>query len=220
MAEKLPTKSFQIKCSCGALQGSADVVPADGNSRLSCYCDDCQSFVHFLGRAAEVLDGNGGTEVYQMAPVRVQIGHGSEHLGCVRLRPKGLLRWYATCCNTPLGNTVATQQVPFVGLVTACIDQTAIGESLDALLGPPKKGVHGRFAKGDRSGLNAYEKAPLGMIFSALGKILMRRLRGAHKPSPFFDGETGAPVAEPKVLSEAELREVEGRRDSWVEGRL
>ncbi len=35
---------------------------------------------------------------------------------------KGLMRWYASCCNTPIGNTMATSAMPFIGLIHACID--------------------------------------------------------------------------------------------------
>ena len=45
-----------IRCSCGALQGYARGISRKSGRRMACYCDDCQSFAHFLGRADEVLD--------------------------------------------------------------------------------------------------------------------------------------------------------------------
>ena len=34
---------------------------------MVCYCDDCQAFLHYLGRA-DLLDALGGTDIVQMAP--------------------------------------------------------------------------------------------------------------------------------------------------------
>jgi hypothetical protein len=46
------------------------------------------------------------------------------HLRLMRLSEKGLLRWYAGCCDTPLFNTMATPKVPFVGVLTDRLDDT------------------------------------------------------------------------------------------------
>ena len=109
-------KDQTIQCTCGKFAGTArSLSPAEVNHAV-CYCDDCQSFAHFLGRADDVLDEHGGTEVYQVSPARVAIDQGIDHLACVRLRPKGLYRWYSACCNTPIANTVSGK-IPFVGLI-------------------------------------------------------------------------------------------------------
>ena len=44
--------------------------------------------------------------------------------------------------------------------------------------------------------------------------ILMARLRGDHKRSPFFDAKTGKLRAEPRVLTAEELQELERTRDA------
>ena len=97
-----------LKCSCGSVQGVArDVSPKTGN-RLVCMCDDCQAYAHHLGRAEHILDRNGGTEVFQLTPSQLTLTEGREHLRCLRLKEKGLMRWYAGCCNTPVANTLAS----------------------------------------------------------------------------------------------------------------
>ena len=205
-------KDFAIRCSCGALQGSTHGLSSDDGPRLICYCDDCQAFAHFLGRSEDMLDVHGGTDVFQFSPAHLRIEKGAGHLTCMRLKPNGLLRWYADCCRTPIGNTLATRHVPFVGLVNACIHLGDDALSLDGLLGPVETGVFGQFAKGDRTSLGAHDKAPFSLIIATMGKILKRRLRGDHRSSPFFDVSSGQPAAAPKILSEAERRQLEVRR--------
>ena len=69
-------------------------------------------FAHFLERAEDVLDGYGGTEVLQLSQGRLRLERGSDRLACLRLTPRGLLRWYAGCCDTPIGNVPAQRRLP------------------------------------------------------------------------------------------------------------
>jgi len=209
------TTDIPIRCSCGALRGTVrGAGPANG-SRAVCYCDDCQSFAHFLGRAAEILDPLGGTDLYQTAPARVEIVEGARHLACMRLTGRGLLRWYARCCNTPLGNTMPNDQIPFVGLIHSCMDHDGVGQARDETLGPVRSRVHGRFARGDAASLGAHPDAPLAVMVRIAGTLLLRRLRGQHRPTPFFDTVTGRPVAAAHILDAGELETVEQARDAW-----
>ena len=75
-------------------------------NRVICYCDDCQAFAHQLGRA-DLLDSNGGTDIVQVAPASPHIRQGQDKIAALRLSPKGLYRWHARCCNTPVGNTLS-----------------------------------------------------------------------------------------------------------------
>ena len=182
-------------------------------NRVVCYCDDCQSFAHFLGRPDEILDAHGGTDIFQITPARVAITEGAARLSCIRLTPKGLLRWYADCCGTPIGNTLPSHHVPFVGLIHSCIAPATNGTSLDVTLGPVRARVHARFAKGDLTGLAVHARAPVPMLVRLAGMLLIARLHGDHKPSPFFDPQTNEPIATPRVLKEDELRRLEGTRE-------
>jgi hypothetical protein len=189
----------RIVCECGQLQGAAhDVSPRAGN-RLVCYCDDCQAYAEYLGCADRVLDAHGGTEIFQLSPAALRFTTGTEHLACLRLTRNGVLRWYASCCNTPIGNTLPTRQIPYVGVVHVCFDPA--GRSLDEVLGPVRARVNGRFARGDRSRIDAHDRAPFGMLVRVVGKLLLWRLRGDHKRSPLFD-RSGRPIVEPLIVSE------------------
>jgi len=196
----VPT-DIAIRCSCGAVRGVARGLSSDTGNRCICYCDDCQAFAHFLGRAEEILDSHGGTDIFQMSPARLEITAGRERLASMRLTPKGLIRWYTGCCRTPIGNTAATHQLPFVGLVVFCMERGADDTSLVTALGPVRAGIQARFAMGRPTGSNVYDGAPFSMMLPIMGRLLMARLRGEHKRSPFFNPQTGQPVVTPHVFN-------------------
>jgi hypothetical protein len=196
------TRDVVISCKCGKLGGIARDISARTGNRVVCYCDDCQAFAHALGAADFTLDAQGGTDIFQMSPARLELTRGRDHLACLRLTPNGALRWYADCCNTPIGNTMPTGQLPFVGLIHTCIDTE--GRTLDELLGPVRACVMTRFARGVpvASGV-AHNGFSLAMLVATLWKMLCWRLRGDHRDSPFFDRKSGKPVGSLRVLDEA-----------------
>ena len=183
-----------LQCRCGTLKG---YVSLQGNvNRCVCYCRDCQAFAHFLGRPAEILDTQGGTDVIQTRPANVTFTQGRGVLACMRLTEKGLLRWYTTCCNTPVGNTLADFRVSFVGLVHTCLEGG--GGSLDDSFGPIRAHVNTKSTKGK------VQSSPVAMILVILRFIALAggaRIDGSYKRTPFFSVDTGTPVANPKVLS-------------------
>jgi hypothetical protein len=203
------TFDLPLRCRCGAVRGVArDAVPSKIN-HCFCYCDDCQAFAHYLGRADDVLDAHGGTEITQMSQANVRFTAGADKIAAMRLSPKGMIRWYASCCRTPIGNTMATTLMPFAGVIKAIIDAPA------AELGP----VRGRgFAQSARGGRAAVAKDGLPeivMIARVLVKVLRWRLRGDHKRSSLFDAASGKPIVEPLVLDEAEREDLRRRCARW-----
>lgn len=211
-AEPSPT-DLPIRCKCGTFRGVLHRASSRSGNRGVCYCDDCQSFAHFLGRPEEILDAHGGTEVFQTSPALLEIAAGADRLACVRLTPKGLARWYASCCRTPIGNTLSTGSWPFVGLIRTCLPVD--DSTLDSALGPIRQRCMGRFAKGDTSGLDVHDRVPLSLIARIARMLVAWKLRGDRKHSPFFDAASGAPASVPKVLSEEELRRLERARDGF-----
>lgn len=204
-----------IRCSCGTLRGVArGVAPSRGN-RVVCYCGDCQSFAHFLGRANEILDPRGGTDIFQTSPARIQFTQGRERLACMRLTPKGLLRWYANCCQTPIGNTASTREIPFVGLICRCLDAGSVGLTRDEALGPLRAHVNTAAAKPDPEGRTLRASGVPASIARFARLVLLARLRGDQKASPFFDAGTREPSVTPRVLADDELREVVRSRSSF-----
>jgi hypothetical protein len=175
-----------------------DVSPRDG-LRFVCYCQDCQAFSRFLQRP-DVLDAAGGTDIYQMPPGRLALTAGSEALRCVRLSDKGVLRWYADCCKTPVGNT-AGARFPVIGVIHSIMD--ADGRTRDAVLGPPRCRIYERSAAGPLPA-DAPPPPSLGVFGWRASLMLRWWARGLARPSPFFDARTGAPRAEPRVFTQGE----------------
>ena len=189
-----------LQCRCGTVKGC--LTRTTGVNRCVCYCRDCQAFAHFLGKADEVLDAQGGTDVVQTRPANLIFTQGQDALACMRLTPKGLLRWYAACCNTPIGNTVANYRVPFVGLVHSCLEGT--GASLDQSFGPVRARVNTKSAKGEVPGSGGMMSAILPFI----ALVARPLIDGSYKRTPFFSADTGAPRVAPKVLSRSEREKV------------
>jgi hypothetical protein len=197
-----------VRCGCGAVRGTARGVSGDRGNRVVCYCDDCQSFAHFLDCAERTLDDHGGTEIFQMSSARLELAAGADRLACIRLAPGGLLRWYAACCRTPIGNTLASRQVPFLGLILACTDAAPDRRPRDTVLGPIRARLHTRFAHGNVDSVDASDRVPVWLMLRLFGMGIAARLRGDHRRSPFFAPESGAPISPPRVLSAAELTAV------------
>jgi hypothetical protein len=191
--------AFPLSCACGALQGELS-EPLRGN-RAVCYCDDCQAFARWLGRD-DILDQWGGTDVFQVAPAKVRLTAGLDHLQLVRLSPKGLLRWYAGCCRTPVGNMLSNPRSPFVGLIHTFMDHKKDGAPRDARIGPPVGHIQGRFAVGGCPP-HAHPSAGVGVIAKSVWFLLGNAVTGGHRPTPFFD-DAGRPVRDARVLTKDE----------------
>ncbi len=189
--------SVEISCTCGALQGT--LARRAGLHRGLCYCRDCQAFAHFLGRADEILDANGGSEVLQTSPSHVAFTQGAEHLACMRLARGGLRRWYAGCCNTPIGNTPRHHKLAFVGLLRQCL-QDGEGGDLDERLGPIRMRV---FTKEGKWQEPPPEQGVTLTMAKFVTKLLLARITGSYRKTPFFS-PSGEPVVKATVLEEAE----------------
>ncbi|NKB99124.1 MAG: hypothetical protein GKR90_11615 [Pseudomonadales bacterium] len=186
MAEQL-----QIKCECGAVKGTLQDSPA-GN-RLVCMCSSCQAFARFLGQA-KILDEHGGTDIYQVTPSQIAFSQGVQEIRCMRLSDSGIWRWYTDCCKTPIGNTMASTKIAFLGLPTVCLD-----EDLKSI--PPISArIHGRCATSPCEG--AHPTAPVKLFLKIVGRLIANGLQGRGSPSPFI--VDGKPLVEPMVLSLAE----------------
>ncbi len=185
-----------LRCRCGALRGVLQTSPEC--TRLVCYCKDCQAFARYLGDPGDILDALGGSDVVGVHPQQLRLTDGREQLACMSLSDKGMLRWYARCCLTPIGNTARSPAIAYVGLLHTCIDTG--GASFDEAFGPVRLKSMVKSAKGkvDASGM-----AALPTLLGFAGKLLRARLSGSYRRTPFF-GADGAPVVAPTVLTPAE----------------
>ena len=86
----------KLRCDCEKFKAELSNFPKNSAGRSVCYCDDCQTFLHYLKRS-ELLDVNGGSEIIPVYPSDFKIIQGKNLLACVRLSPKGPFRWYTSC---------------------------------------------------------------------------------------------------------------------------
>lgn len=187
--------SHSVQCTCGAVRGQIDL--SGTHTHVMCYCADCRAFAHFLGKATDVLDQQGGTEIIQVAQPRLRFLQGEEHLSAVRLSEKGMIRWYAACCGTPIGNTMADPKGSFIGMIHTCLEKALINRDFgtnvatfntQTALGEPKPKQRGL----------------IGVLARFLWIVVTTRLSGRYKHSPLFN-ESGLPRVTPKILKPEEL---------------
>ena len=183
-----------IQCACGSVRGTLCEVSPDTVQHYVCHCDDCRAFIRHIDRAGDLLTEHGGTAVIHSTPARYTLTEGRDQLAAVRLSPKGLLRFYASCCNTPLGSVLEKPGIPLVSIA-----RVALPADASAHIGA-SRGVNARFAIGDRSTLDAAERLPLSVLPATLCRLMLQKLQGQAYPSTFHEAD-GRPILEPTVLS-------------------
>jgi hypothetical protein len=201
------SQDIELGCRCGEVHGWVRGVAPSSVNRAICYCDDCQAFAHHLGRA-ELLDAHAGTDVVQVAPASVTFDRGAERIVAVRLSPKGMHRWYASCCKTPLGNTLKPA-IPFIGMGTEVFRGAPDAERRDEVFGKVRGAVFGQYATGGAP--EGSTKLQPWLIAHAVRLVLGWKLRGKAWPHPFFDRATQAPAHPVTTLSREERQALRAR---------
>ena len=194
-----------FQCRCGTVHG--EILHTERSLRAACYCRDCQAYAHLLGQGAQVLDANGGTEVVIARSPDVRIHGGREQLACLSLSPRGLLRWYARCCDTPIANTPRDWRLPYVGMVHTCLHRPRPLEQAfpRVQLRVNTKSAHGTPPASSRA-------AGVARFLRMALRLASARLAGAYRRTPFFDHE-GAPVAAVKVVDRPALQAARRRAE-------
>ncbi|AOT06788.1 DUF6151 family protein [Pseudoalteromonas luteoviolacea] len=184
---------LHIKCQCGKVRGQVSYGNKLFHNRVVCYCDDCQAFVNHL-KQSNVLNAYGGSDVFQVSASQLIFTQGKSNIACLTVTLGGVHRWFAKCCNTPLGNTLSARW-PLVGLLDCCIE-----EDLDACVGRPSGSVFCKFANGEIpyevKGSWSHKQVAAQLIM----KIALWRLLRKGKPSPFY--AQGNPIVQPYCLAD------------------
>jgi hypothetical protein len=146
-----------------------------------CYCNSCRQFSEQIDDG-KALDEWGGTDIYQMPIGYLSFETGEDKIKCLHITEGGPYRWYASCCNTLIGNT-GTPKLPFIGLIHAFMDDAADREGL---LGP----IRVRSFTDDCPSPFP-EKEKTGSIVTFIPRFLCQmlwwKLSGKAKPNPLFD---------------------------------
>ena len=194
--------THSIRCNCGKIRGQ--IKRTKDVNRCVCYCSDCQAFARYLKQENEILDRMGGTNIIQTTQENITFSEGIENLACIRLTDTGLLRWYAACCNAPIGNTPPNSKISFIGLIHNCLDSNR--NLLNKIFGDTYMRVNTKYALGEDK---PKQKGVLSGMLRLIRMILKARFNGSYKNTPFFiSGASDVPLVTPKILSEQELKEV------------
>ncbi len=183
------TDPLGFSCSCGALAGHVTADGVRSGTHVVCYCSDCRAGELYFQQADPAP---GPVDLFQLSPDTVVIDQGTEHLAAIRLSPKGMFRWYAKCCNTPICTTLKSARTPFAGLSVNCFDDPE-------RLGPVVSKGYVPAADGRRKHESAHRAA-----WALIKRMAVARLSGRWKQTPFFDKATGAPIVEPRVIDKSE----------------
>ena len=178
-----------FSCTCGALQGHISARGAKSGTHVVCYCHDCRAAQLYFGQPDPAP---GPIEILQTTPEDIIIDKGAEHLAAMQLSPRGMLRWYANCCNAPLLTTPGSPRLPFGGfIVNRLADSTPLGPVTTRGFVP---------ATGGKQRHEKLRFAVAGLI----KRTIASRLSGRWKTSVFFDPDTGKPAVTPRVLTKKE----------------
>lgn len=180
-----------LSCACGAVTGS--VATRHWGNPATCHCIDCQTYAAFLG--TPVLDAQGGTTVLQVAPSQVTITAGHAQLAAVRLSPRGLMRWYAACCRTPLGNSLPHERPLFLGVTACCLPEGTVADAPRVNqrgARPPARdrpvdlarAIGGALLLASRAALTGARSSPFPPPTSPAVRVLTLEERQALRPQP------------------------------------
>lgn len=190
---------LHLNCRCGNVVAALDPAALALGTHVHCYCRDCQAFARHLG-AQDLLAAGGASPIYQTTPDHLHILHGAEYLACLRLGPKGLIRWYARCCSTPMANTLPTSKIPFVGILAWTFPDPAPLGAVRAV----------GFAK---QALKETHPAPrdrgtMQLFVRFLRRWVVARMSGQACQTPFRNSE-GALISQPDILTRAQRKMAE-----------
>ena len=192
-------------CKCGAVAGTLREAGSHNGDRVVCHCDSCQAFAWFCDDQDRVLDAHAGTDLYNTGAAQMSIERGRENLACVHLTEKPTLRWYATCCSTPMFNTYANGKVPYVTALVANCD----ADRRDAMLQEPQGHLFLKDAPGDTSRLK--KMSAFAMIRIALPRMLEAVFSGDRRRAALFDSVTLEPIAKPHRLTAIERADLHAK---------
>ncbi len=191
----------KLSCHCGEVRGLLTFKDKKSLSHIICMCDDCQSFAHFLKREDEILDEFGGTEIYQVSSNEIQINRGREKIKCLKLSPKGICRFFASCCNTPIANMVSLK-VSFAGVVTDFIQDE--DNQLDRDI---EYRCMSKYAKKEVIGNSSQGFSKL-LTLKILKRVVLGYFNKRYLPNSFFDADSGNVLHEIVLVSKEKKEEI------------
>ena len=187
---------MQISCDCGAFKADLLAFPKNTPGRLACYCKDCQAFLEKIDRT-DLFDNYKGTEIIPAYPNDISIVQGLTELNCYRLTDKGIYRWTASCCNSPIVNM--RRGFPWAGIYHSAY--TKHNPEALHVLGDIKSRIYGRDAVAGAP-FKISEKISFTDMLVVIPFIIKGKILRKNQHSPFFNSETEKPISEPVILNQ------------------
>lgn len=181
---------IKLSCSCGQVQGRLKDVNPERVSRARCYCRFCQAYAtHLQPESDRLLDEMGGSDLLQLSPADIVFDQGKENIGCLKLTDKGVLRYYASCCRSPLVGTVPKPKVPFVSVSLSALPELPTETDRRRVLGPVR--IHAFVPKDLKAQLPEASRLRNARGLTRLSlKLLNWVVKGDAGRSPFWlDGK-------------------------------
>lgn len=201
---------LDIACRCGEVRGTITGASPEAGNHVKCYCRDCQAFAAFCDCEAEALDPAGGSEIYQVRATTVRFTQGADRLAAIRLTGGPLVRWYTTCCRTPLANTPAPGWLDFAGFQVMTLGPD---DRRTAAMGPLLGQAFTRYAHGGSAAVGG--NSGLGRFFMRILKtVLATALTSPARRSPFRDPATGKFLTAPVTLGAADRKALYDKVDA------
>ncbi len=189
--------NHHLQCQCGALRGQ--LSHTHHAVRGVCYCKDCRAYSHHLGTESLTHDSLGGAAFVGTQSKFVSFTDGAQHLACLSLSPKGLLRWYSKCCNSPICNTTRNWKFPYVGLIASCLKDDAA--SFEHAFPRIRMRVNTGSAKQAPPSMHLSTMVTLA---SFIPRIMASGVNGTYRRTPFFSSPKGTPIVPVIVLTDEE----------------
>lgn len=182
------TDPIDLSCRCGRTTATLD---AQDRVHISCFCKDCRAFARLKGDA-DALEPGGGVRMVQSTIDRLSLQTGADNLCILKLKQKGTLRWYASCCDAPMWLTLPRPGVPHLSVPsTRVVDDHRLGAVMarvntNGATGPFETGAH---------------YSTFGVIMRMIWRLIRGRFRGAARKSPLYDPDSGYPIVKPALIS-------------------
>jgi hypothetical protein len=189
--------THRLQCQCGRLRGQVNRTELAILGK--CYCKDCRTYAAHLQKLAVTHDSAGGAEFVATSANHVVFDHGEENLACLSLSERGLLRWYAACCSTPVANTTRDWRFPYVGLFHTCLKHDRA--SYERAFPNVQMHVNTRSATTKPAGSSFRTVIALSRL---LPRLFASRFSRSYETTPFFRSPEGQPSVAVHVLSREE----------------
>lgn len=173
-----------FSCPCGTVKGHVIDARPETGLHIACFCESCRiADIHggFPDPAPDPVD------LYQVPSHRIVFDQGADLIAPFKVKPKGVLRWQATCCGTLLGNTPDAAKIPLFALQTRLADDMSV-------FGPVRS-----WGFVPQTGGGTKHKGLLGFAHT-IARMFVAVLNGNWKRTPFFDPITRKPVTEATVM--------------------